>query len=95
MYDRYLRSLEEQIGPKPAWGWEDEWVPMMVEFHRLSGQHFGANEAYVRSRSMPEQKKQHQAARIDAVAGAGWPRERAELAVLLRSKARTERDRHA
>lgn len=35
----YLRSLYDQIGPPPtSRTWEDEWVPLRMEFLRLSGQ---------------------------------------------------------
>jgi len=79
----YLRSLEEQIGPKPLKrGWEDEWVEMYVE--NVRHRQGEPTEDDIRKHS-PEQLKLKYKASSASMEAAGWPRERAELVMLMAS----------
>ena len=78
----YLRALHELVGPRPKYGWEQEWVALNIEEQHLLG-NADADESWVHeNKSVQAQKKKLEGA-IGKRVAAGWDEEDAEACQLL------------
>jgi len=76
---RFLLSLNELVGPPPLRRtWRDDWVPLRIEYLKLTGQGRLASEVSVRASAPLEKKIRQWGGDIDALVARGWPRESAE-----------------
>ena len=75
----HLLTLKDVIGPPPpSRQWQDEWVPLRVEYLRLSGQADKANEAHVRKNDYLEKKAKQWEGDTTELVERGWSYQCAE-----------------